>query len=412
MKIAYLVNQYPKVSHSFIRRELQAVEALGHEVIRISIQPVLDTLADPDDQAESKKTHVILQGSGGSAMLGLLGTLIKYKIAHPMSYLRGWSAAWRLGKRSDRGRLRHLAYLAEACHLVNFCQAHNIDHVHAHFGTNSAAVAMLCKIMGGPSYSFTVHGPEEFDKATILGLDQKIHHAAFVAAISSFGGSQLYRWCDRHDWPKVQIVHCGLDAQLLEDAPEPIPTAKRLVCVGRLCEQKGQLLLLDAAAEVAKHESDFELVLAGDGEMRPDVEKRIAELGLEKHVRITGWLSGDKVRSELLKSRAMVLPSFAEGLPVVIMEALALRRPVISTYVAGIPELVKPNEMGWLVPAGDVSILAQAMREALNADAATLSQMGERGHEAVLTQHDVRKEAQTLAALIESAPSQGASAQS
>ena len=141
----------------------------------------------------------------------------------------------------------------------------------------------------------------------------------------------------------------------------PPPAAggeRRLVCVGRLCEQKGQLLLIEAARLLAERGTKFELVLAGDGEMRGEIEALIAKYRLTDTVRITGWISSDEVRAEILAARALVLPSFAEGLPVVIMEAMALRRPVITTFVAGIPELIQHGEHGWLVPAGDLESLA------------------------------------------------------
>jgi glycosyltransferase involved in cell wall biosynthesis len=176
-------------------------------------------------------------------------------------------------------------------------------------------------------------------------------------------------------------------------------STRRLICVGRLCEQKGQLLLIEAARELAASDVEFELVLAGDGELRPEVEALALRYGLQDRVRVTGWISGDVVRKEILAARALVLPSFAEGLPVVLMEAMALRRPVISTYVAGIPELVKPGEHGWLVPAGDAAALTQAIRACLDAPAEQLARMGEAAHQCVLKQHDVRTKASQLAVL-------------
>lgn len=220
--------------------------------------------------------------------------------------------------------------------------------MHAHFGTNSTEVVMLANVLGGPAYSFTVHGPEEFDKPQFLHMGEKVRRAAFVAAVSSYGRSQLYRWVAHEHWGKVKVVHCGLERGFHDVAPVNVPCAPRLVCVGRLCEQKGQLLLLEAAHRLAAQSIDFELVLAGDGEMREEIGALIARHGLQAQVRITGWISSAQVREEILAARALVLPSFAEGLPVVIMEAMALRRPVLTTYVAGIPELVRPGENGWL----------------------------------------------------------------
>jgi len=244
-----------------------------------------------------------------------------------------------------------------------------------------------------------VHGPTEFDKAKFIGLAEKIRRSAFVVAISSFGRSQLYRFVEYQQWSKVQVVHCGLDADFLAAASTPNPASRRLVCVGRLCEQKGQLLLVEAVARLAAQKLTMELVLAGDGEMRGEIESLIARHAVQDHVRITGWIGSSQVRDEILAARALVLPSFAEGLPVVLMEAMALRRPVISTFVAGIPELVRPTENGWLVPAGDVDALAHALRACLDAPPDVLVRMGEAGRERVALDHDVDKEAVKLEAL-------------
>ena len=211
---------------------------------------------------------------------------------------------------------------------------------------------MLVHELGGPRWSFTVHGPEEFDKAPLIGLAEKIRRCTFVVAISSYGRSQLYRIVEQQHWPKVHVVHCGLEPDFLAAPATPVPATPRLVCVGRLCEQKGQLLLIEAAGRLAARGVAFELVLAGDGELRDEIEALIRKNNLTSRVRITGWISSNDVSDEILAARALVLPSFAEGLPVVIMEAMALSRPVISTFVAGIPELVRPgNTAGWCRPA-------------------------------------------------------------
>ena len=182
--------------------------------------------------------------------------------------------------------------------------------------------------------------------------------------------------------------------------PQPIPAAPRLVCVGRLCEQKGQLLLVRAVQAVVAKGIPIHLVLAGDGEMRGAIEKLIAECGLGDHISITGWINGDQVREEMLAARALVLPSFAEGLPVVIMEAMALRRPVLSTFVGGIPELVRTGETGWLFPAGDVAELAKVLEACLAASPEQLQTMGEAGYQRVLARHAVDTEAGKLAHLL------------
>ena len=288
--------------------------------------------------------------------------------------------------------------------LLKWQQQQKIQHIHAHFGTNSTTVVMFAYLLGGAPYSFTVHGPEEFDKPEFISLAEKISQCRFVIAISSYGRSQLLRWIPVEQWPKVKIVHCGLDADFLEGNEESVTSSsKTLLCVGRLCEQKGQLLLLESI-KALKHEGiECHLVLAGDGPMRPEVERRIAEYNLEDHVEITGWISSEQVKTLLIESRGLVLPSFAEGLPVVIMEALALYRPVISTYIAGIPELVINGKNGWLVSAGDSNALTHAMRDLLNTNSEVLLKMAKGGHQAVNSQHNIDIEAAKLTQLFEKA---------
>lgn len=396
MKIAYLVHYYPKVSHSFIRREIAALEEMGFNVARFSIRSCESELVDPADLAELAKTKIVLD----TAKVSLLLTLLQLAIARPVRWLRALKLTCKIGWGSDRGLLRNLMYLVEACSLVKWLQEAEVSHLHAHFGINPAAVAMLTQVLGGPTYSFTVHGPKEFDSATGLALSEKIKRAKFVAAISSFGRSQLYRWCDRSDWSKIQVVHCGLDRMFLDAPYQPIIDRPQLVCVGRLCAQKGQLFLVEAAGRLAKEGWDFKLVLVGDGPLRAEIEQAIARLGIADKIEITGWASNHQVQKHILASRALVLPSFAEGLPVVIMEALALGRPVLSTYVAGIPELVEPGVCGWLVSAGSIEALTDKMRTVLQSPIDQLEQMGRVGIERVAQQHDVQQEALKLASLI------------
>lgn len=392
MRIGYLINQYPKVSHTFIRREIHALEARGVEVLRYSVRRVNEPLADRFDRDEQSRTRVVLDG-GTQA---LAAAIARQSVQRPAGFARASALAARIGYCSERGLAIHGAYLGEACVLVDWMVQDAVDHVHAHFGTNSATVAMLVHALGGPSFSFHVHGPEEFDKPDLIALADKIERAAFVCAISSFGRSQLYRRVSYEHWHKVHLVRCGVDRSFIDLDTRPFPSGPRLVSVGRLCEQKGQILLVEALAAVARSGVEFELVLVGDGEMRPEVEAAIARRGLGDRVRVTGWASGEEVREHILRARAMILPSFAEGLPVVLMEALGLGRPVLSTYVAGIPELVEPGTSGWLVPAGSVDALAQGIREVLATPPERLAAMGRAGREAVLERHDIQRSGELL----------------
>lgn len=393
LRVAYLVNQYPKVSHSFIRREIHALEGQGIEVERFALRGWSDKLVDVADLNEREHTRYLLR----DGVPGLLWSGLQQMLRNPGRFWHALRLAWRMGRRSDRSLLMHLVCLAEACRLVPWLEQSGIQHLHAHFGTNSAEVAMLAHVLCDVPYSFTVHGPEEFDKPEFIGLQEKVAHAAFVVAISAYGRSQLLRWAGQGDWDKIRVVHCGLERAFHNvELPQP-PQAPRLVCVGRLCPQKGQLLLIEAAAALRREGVDFELVLAGDGELRAPIEQAIMRHGLQHQVRITGWISSEQVRAELLSARALVLPSFAEGLPVVVMEAMALRRPVLTTFIAGIPELVVAGENGWLFAAGALDDLVAAMLECLEMPSERLALMGDRARQRALLRHDIEREAARLA---------------
>ncbi|GFE70973.1 glycosyltransferase family 4 protein [Chroococcus sp. FPU101] len=394
MTIAYLINQYPKISHSFIRREIIALERSGIAIARFTVRPTLD-LVDEADQKEQAKTQAILD----LGLVGLLFNLIQTAITRPWRWLKALKLAITLGLKSERGVLIHLIYLAEACVLLGWLQQKNISHIHAHFGTNSTTVALLTHILGDLTYSFTVHGPEEFDKVQAIALPEKIKQASFVIAISEFGRSQLYRWCTHEHWSKIHVIHCGVDQSFLNTPFHPIPDEPRLVCVGRLCEQKGQLLLVQAIHKLVQKNFDLKMVLVGDGELRTEIESLIKQYKLEKQIEITGWASGETVQKQILAAKTMILPSFAEGLPVVIMESLALSRPVLSTYVAGIPELVEPNVCGWLVPAGSVDALVTAIQNVLETSSEQLEQMGQVGAKRVQEQYNTTVEGEKLAKL-------------
>ncbi len=397
MKIGYLMNQHPYSTCTFIRREIAGIEACGIEVSRFSIRFPETVLVDAADQQEVKQTRYILAGNRAELLLGVLRAIA----TKPVRFWQALRLSLQIAKGSDRGRLVYLAYLAEACLLINWLLEEKIEHVHAHFATNSAMVALLCHELGGPRYSFTVHGPHEFDNPKALGMQEKISRAAFVATISSFSKSQLFRWCSYKQWSKIHIIRCGVDEMFLTHPYVPLPPQPQFVCVGRLDEQKGHLLLIEAISQLASEGRQFKVVLVGDGPLRTELETLISQLNLQNHVEITGWASNAEVRQQILAAQIMVAPSFAEGLPVVIMEALALSRPVISTYIAGIPELVEPNQCGWLIPAGSAEALADAFRVAMQTPLERLEQMGKAGAEQVLKKHNAKHEASRLAELFE-----------
>lgn len=393
-RLGYLINQYPKISHSFIRREILALESLGWEIHRFALRGWEAEVVDPDDRAELSRTAYVLD----KGALSIAWAIVITMFAAPARFCRSLMMTLALVRRSDRAFFRHIVYLAEACWLVRELRRRQLSHLHVHFGTNPTDVALLINCLADVTYSFTVHGPEEFDRVSGINLKTKVERATFVVAISSFGRAQLMRLIDPSGWGKIKVVHCGVDESFQVDSVKA-NDSNRLVCVGRLCEQKGQALLVSAAAQLASSGISFELVLVGDGEHRPLIEQLIRDNQLQDKVRITGWSSSETVRQEILGARAFVLPSFAEGLPVVLMEAMALGRPVLTTYIAGNPELVIHEENGWLFPAGAEDELVHSMRRCLQAPVSVLVAMGERGARAVVQQHNVKTEAGKLSAL-------------
>ena len=405
LKIAYLVNTYPRASHTFIRREVQALERLGFQVHRFAMRSERASLIDPADLAEDDRTEHVLARGAGPVLLTALGWMLK----HPSRTAKAIAEAMRCGKLGQGGtpgtgsRLRHMVYLLEAAFIAHRSTALSITHLHAHFGTNSATVAMLAHLLGGPRYSFTVHGPEEFDAPRALALGAKMRHAAFTVAISSFGRSQLYRWAALTDWHKLHVVHCGIEPAKFT-APGPPPSGgPYLVAIGRLAEQKGFSLLVEAVSQAAATHPDLHLTLVGDGPLRKDLEKAIAKEGLSHKITLAGWQDEAGVQSALAKAQALILPSFAEGLPMVVMEAMAAGRPVIATAIAGVPELVVSGETGWIVPAGDAAALTEAIAALARTPQAELIKMGSAARDRVLQRHDIDLEAAKLAGLIHAA---------
>lgn len=400
MKLCYLVNQYPKVSHSFIRREILELENQGAVVQRIALRGWEQPVVDPEDLAEQGRTRYILKAGALRLLHSVLGEMAR----HPRQFFLAFAGTLVLIRGSDKSAFKYMICFIEACMAAKWVRAGNAAHIHAHFGTNSADVALLTSRLTGIPFSFTVHGPEEFDHPQGLRLGEKMRHASFVVAISSFGRSQLFRWADAALWHRIVVVRCGLDLGFFTARSAAVRRSGTFVCVGRLSEQKGQLLLLEALRLVLDRGHECQLVLAGDGELRQQIEQRARTLAVQDRVSITGWISAGQVKQEIQSARALVLPSFAEGLPVVLMESLALAAPVITTYVAGIPELVKDGKNGWLVPAGDAQALAQAMIDCLGCSEDQLRTMGEDGLRLVREQHDIRREAARLLALFGKGP--------
>jgi colanic acid/amylovoran biosynthesis glycosyltransferase len=395
MKIGYLMNSYPMTSTTFVRREIETLESMGVEVKRYAVRHWDQRLVDPLDIAESARTRYLLSGN--------IAKLVCFATIELFTNIRGVVSAfgpWRSQVRNGSGSaIKHVAYFLEAIMLRRLAKRDGIAHLHVHFSTNSAAVAMLSKLLGGPSYSFTAHGPDEFDDRTSGGLRLKIAHSAFVVAISKFCKATLIGLAGAEFSDKIHIVRCGVRVEDFVPDTAGFDGNETLVCVGRLCLQKGQLLLPSAVAALRSEFPGLRIILIGDGPIRTELEALISQHDLRGMIELRGWKPNVEVREAMGHARAFLLPSYAEGLPVVIMEALALGRPVISTKIAGIPELVDSG-CGWIVVPGSEAELVQAIRSALRADSQQLRRLGTEGRRRIEEQHDIRKNARILLDLI------------
>jgi len=390
-QVAYLTNQYPSPSHTFIRREIVALEAAGWRVHRFAHRTSRATLVDPADVRERGQTCALLNLPTRVLLLAVWMWLRK----RPLATLAAMALSMRMAWRGDGRYVAHAAYFVMACVLARRLRAVGCLHVHAHFGTNPAAVAYLAHRICGLRYSVTFHGPHEFEADQKLNLREKIEASSFVAVVSNAGRRQLQ---ERHEEfsAKFRLVRCGLDAEWF-DLPVRIDQPRiDLVCVSRLDQQKDPLLLLNALAMLVRRGLSFRLKFAGDGPLRNAMESYVAEHGLGSHVVLLGWQTQHQIFEHLSTARALVLSSHDEGLPVAIMEAFARGVPAIAPDVGGVRELVETGLSGWLVPRGAATALADAMHACLLAMPDDLARLGAEGRRRVQA-HDIRVSARTLA---------------
>ena len=378
------MNSYPMTSTTFIRREIEGLEALGLDVNRYAVRHWGEKLVDPLDIADQARTHYLLTNN----TFALMASFFTVLFTNPAGFFRGLGLWFQVWRNAGNLSVKYFAYLLQATYFYQRSKQDGLQHVHVHFSTNATTVAMLAKQMGGVSYSFTAHGPDEFVDPTASSMALKVQHAAFVAAISNYCKVLLVRFSSYEYWDKIIIVHCGLN--IADFIPNYVFDAanQSLICVGRICPQKAQLLFPPALAQLKNEFPNMKVHFIGDGESRPALEAAIKQYDVANMVVLHGWKANSEVREMLANSRGLLLPSFAEGLPVVIMESLAMGRPVISTYIAGIPELVDET-CGWMIPAGSIDGIASAIRAALNTSPEKLSAMGKEGRSRIEAEHNL-----------------------
>lgn len=402
--IAYLTGDYPKVSHTFILREVQGLRAAGLQVLTCSIRkPSAAEFPGPEERQALAETFYVKAAAANPVRL--LAAHARLLARSPGRWLSTLRLALRTRPPGVKALFWQLFYFAEAGVLAEHLTRAGIRHLHNHFGNSSCSVAMLTSGLSGIPFSFTEHGPAIFFEVDKWALDEKVARARFVIAISHFCRSQLMLFSRPADWGKIAIVHCGVDVAAYGTAPR-LGSGKRIAFVGRLDPVKGALLLVEAMATVLQSHPDATLALAGDGPARGPAEARARDLGIASAVRFLGYLSQGKVAELLDRSDMLVLPSFAEGLPVVYMEALASRIPVVASRVAGAQELVEDGLTGYTVPPGDVDSLADRISR-LIADPAGAAAMGEAGRQAVERDFDIRSETRWLAEIFRNGGSGG-----
>lgn len=393
--VAYLASEYPKVSHTFILREIAAVRRQGVDVLTCTVRRAASKdVVGADQQAEAASTFAILE-TARKAPLKVFAAHFGEFARSPRRWIKALALAWKTRPPGLKAGLWQLFYFVEAGILADYLHRKKVVHLHNHFANSGCSVALLTSVMSGIPYSFTLHGPTIFFQPKWWRIDAKIAGARFVACISHFARSQAMLFSDEAHWNRLKIVHCGI--RLNDYGKAPVGSfSKRILFVGRLDAVKGVPLLLDAFAAVLDTHPDSQLTIIGDGPARAKLEERAKALG--STVTFLGYQPQEEVARLLGETDIFVLPSFAEGVPVVLMEAMASRLPVIASRVAGIPELVEDGVSGFLVPPGDLETLTARLEELL-CDPALCAKMGEAGRAMVEAEFDIEREAARLVEL-------------
>jgi glycosyltransferase involved in cell wall biosynthesis len=393
-KLAYLTGEYPRASDTFIQREVAALRALGHEVDTCSIRTTgAEHLVGPEQRDEHARTFKVLQAA--KSPLHLIRAHLRW-MRTPRRYFSALRLAWTTAPKGIKGRLFNLIYFAEAGVLAAHLADRGVEHLHNHIAKASCTVAMLVNALSGLPYSFTIHGPDIFFEPHHWRIDEKARRAAFVACISDFCRSQLMCFAAPSDWARFHIVHCGVDPDRYAPADR---TGQDLLFVGRLAAVKGVPLLLEAVARLQPRFPDMRLTLIGDGPERHTLENTARSLGVTDTVSFVGYRSQAEVAEALSTTDLFVLPSFAEGVPVVLMESLAAQVPVVTTRIAGVPELVRHGENGLLVPPGNLDALTAAIADLLG-DPASRAAFGHAGRQTVIAGYAMAQEARWLSRLV------------
>lgn len=356
-RIAYLASEYPAPSHTFIRREIAALRRAGLDIATFSIRPAKGEPASELERADRAETQVVL----GRSPIAYLKALAAALVARPGPMLATLRLALRHRAPGSKALVWSLFHFVEAVLLASLLRRAGVGRLHSHFANSGATVGLLAAHLVQIPWSLTLHGVSETDYPAGLLLADKVHHADFVACASWFMQAQAMRVADPADWGKLHVVRCGIDPAAMPQPAEPSGGPARFVCVGRLSSEKGHRGLLEAFSQVGKAIPGAQLDLVGGGPLRAELEALAGNQGVAEAVTFRGALSEAETLARIAAADVLVLPSFMEGLPLVIMEAMALSKPVVASGVAGIPELVRGGVNGVLVPPSNWDALAKAM---------------------------------------------------
>jgi glycosyltransferase involved in cell wall biosynthesis len=361
LRIAYVTTGYPYVSHTFILGEVLALRAQGLRIETFALrrEPVSECRT-PADREAWETTYPLRPPK----IADYAGAHARAITSRPRRYLATLARMLRMGAAAPSGVLRHLAYFAQGVVLWDRCSRAGLTHIHAHFGNVASDVALVAAGVGGRelSWSFTMHGPTEFYDVRHHRLADKVRDALFVICISDFARSQLMGVVGPSHWRKLRVVHCGVDVERFSPAgPHANDRPTSITCVARLVPVKGQGLLIDALAQLQRAGHDAVLTLVGDGPERAALQARARERGLGDRVVFRGAVAHTEVAQILRDSDVFCLPSFAEGVPIVLMEAMAMELPVIASRIMGIPELIEDGVSGLLIRPGSEPDLVSAL---------------------------------------------------
>lgn len=394
----YLVSRYPGVTHTFIVGEVRALRAAGVRVETASIRRVgRSELLSEVDRIEAGRTHAILPTN----VARLARSHGRALARSPGVYLRTLARALRLSHAGGRPRLWQAFYFVESILLWDWLRSQKIRHIHVHHANVGADVALLtCAYVNASgawppwTWSMTIHGPTELIDVDSHKLARKVADAAAVVCISDYARSQILAFARPEDLAKLRTIRCGINIDTFRRTGPHAARAGRdrgaeILCVAALSRRKGHRVLLQAFAEARRKQPDARLTLVGDGPERAALELQAAELQLGDGVIFTGALGHDRLAALYERADIFCLPSFAEGVPIVLMEAMAMELPVVTSNVMGIPELVEHGRSGLVVPPARPDLLAQALLSLLE-DPALREAMGAAGRARVARDYEIR----------------------